>query len=510
MFQGFANGPDASLQSNIVNMYGNGLTQLFLRWQNEPRTVWGDGNWLYFANKSIEKLEFTNTSGGARYVNMTVWGTNYHSVAPSFGATDDASLTIEGNIDREGSMNRANNQEGTFLWKLGRATTDLDVLAAGDVTFTIENYYPDTTYDVSVDGSIATSFVTDSSGGGSFVINFASQHNVMIDAVGEAPLDDPPTASFVFSPGTPNVGEAITFDASQSSDDNGIVSYEWDFGNGDVAQGMIVTYTYAIEGDYDVTLTVWDGAGNTDLATSPIQVGTAPPPADDTAPAPVTDLEAVVVNSEYVILQWGAPGDDGSIGQASIYDVRFSTAGPVDEVNFWSASPVPVTVQPPALAGSTERLNVSELSPGTEYWFALRAADEVPNWSPVSNSVGVTTPLSEVEVDDTPPAVRITYPGQGAVLRGTVPITIDAVDDSSVVEVVILIDGSLATSLVQAPYAWSWSTATVSPGSHIVRAEATDSSGNVGHDEVQVSVLPPEVVPGTEPPTVESIFYDPT
>jgi len=60
------------------------------------------------------------------------------------------------------------------------------------------------------------------------------------------------------------VGSVVTFDASGSSDNVGITSYAWDFGDGATATGRTVTHTYANPGTYTVKLTVKDAAGNMD------------------------------------------------------------------------------------------------------------------------------------------------------------------------------------------------------------------------------------------------------
>ncbi|MFQ5910113.1 MAG: PKD domain-containing protein [Thermoplasmata archaeon] len=508
---GFLSGADL-VRADPTNMFDSTLIHhggnLVSGWSHGG-PVLGDGLWLYWANTDIDSLRFINDTSGARHVIMTAGGQAYDSTFQGFGATDNASLTVSGTIDKKGSANVAGNGDGTFLWKLGRDKTEVDVLATGDVTFTVDNFYTDTAYDVRVDGSPSTSFVTDSAGSGSFVINFASQHSVAIDSVGAPPSDDPPTASFVFSPGQPFVGDNITFDASLSSDDIGIVSYDWDFGNGDVDQGQIVTYAYPAEGTYNVTLTVRDTAGNSDQKEAPIQVATLPPPPDETAPARVADLTAVVVNSDYVVLQWRSPGDDGDLGQADAYDIRYSTAGSLSELNFANATPVSVTVPSPTSAGGTERLNVTGLVPGTDYWFALRAADEVPNWSPVSNNANATTLENATDVDATPPTVRITSPTQDSVISGTVFVVVEASDDTSVEEVVLFLDGSPVAALDAAPYVWAWSTGDTSYGWHTLRAEATDLEGNVGSDEVRVVVLPSGIVPRADHPIVEFLIFDP-
>lgn len=62
------------------------------------------------------------------------------------------------------------------------------------------------------------------------------------------------------------VTEEVIFDGSGSSDNIGITSYSWDFdasnGIGEDANGVTATHTYTTAGDYTVTLTVDDAAGN--------------------------------------------------------------------------------------------------------------------------------------------------------------------------------------------------------------------------------------------------------
>jgi PKD repeat protein len=68
---------------------------------------------------------------------------------------------------------------------------------------------------------------------------------------------NPPTAYFTYSPLTAYITVTVTFDASGSIPNGGIItSYEWSFGDSFGAQGMIVNHTYTSVGDYNVTLTV--------------------------------------------------------------------------------------------------------------------------------------------------------------------------------------------------------------------------------------------------------------
>ncbi len=71
-----------------------------------------------------------------------------------------------------------------------------------------------------------------------------------------------PVALFDYRPMNPVADEEIHFDASASYDwDEAIVSYEWDFGDGQTAFGEQVTHSYSETGGYTVTLTVVDAEG---------------------------------------------------------------------------------------------------------------------------------------------------------------------------------------------------------------------------------------------------------
>ncbi len=90
--------------------------------------------------------------------------------------------------------------------------------------------------------------------------------------------DQPPMASFTYDPATPTVGEAVTFDATASSDDSAITSYTWEFGTGATATGQQVRHTFDSAGDYRVTLTVADDDGASDTEMKIVSVVTANQP----------------------------------------------------------------------------------------------------------------------------------------------------------------------------------------------------------------------------------------
>jgi len=97
----------------------------------------------------------------------------------------------------------------------------------------------------------------------------------LIKVKGEGIPNQPPTASFTFSPKNPLVNEEITFDASASTDPDGsIVSYEWDFGDGNIMNTTEekIKHSYSEAGNYNVTLTVKDDKGATNSTAKVITV----------------------------------------------------------------------------------------------------------------------------------------------------------------------------------------------------------------------------------------------
>jgi len=71
---------------------------------------------------------------------------------------------------------------------------------------------------------------------------------------------------------TVNQGASVAFDGGGSTDNVGIASYAWDFGDGASATGRTTTHEYANAGTYTVTLAVEDAAGNQATDTAVITV----------------------------------------------------------------------------------------------------------------------------------------------------------------------------------------------------------------------------------------------
>lgn len=86
---------------------------------------------------------------------------------------------------------------------------------------------------------------------------------------------------------------------------------------------------------------------------------------------------------------WTAPGDDGSSGQVTAYEIAYSSQPPGPDVAaWWNAVPYSqrVSLIPPlAPAGQLDSTRVTGLTPGTTYYFVIVARDEAANVSGYSN-----------------------------------------------------------------------------------------------------------------------------
>ena len=133
---------------------------------------------------------------------------------------------------------------------------------------------------------------------------------------------------------------------------------------------------------------------------------------DDTPPSQIVDLR---LSSNAKNLEWTAPGDDGDIGTATLYLLRFYTEQQIADIldvpnldgipfaviqatvqeNFIEATQVPQFLEP-QVAGSDEITSISriDISGNARFFYSIIANDNVGHSSPPSNVVEVATVLS--------------------------------------------------------------------------------------------------------------------
>jgi hypothetical protein len=106
---------------------------------------------------------------------------------------------------------------------------------------------------------------------------------------------------------------------------------------------------------------------------------------DNTPPAAIADLSVSNIAENSVQLNWTSTGDDGYVGTATSYDIRYSTNPDWNTATQVSGEPAPL------ISGTPQSMIITGLDPDTFYYFGMKAIDEAMNTSPLSNVVTATT-----------------------------------------------------------------------------------------------------------------------
>ena len=110
-------------------------------------------------------------------------------------------------------------------------------------------------------------------------------------------VDTSPPVAVINAPQIGQVGDVFYLDAGDSSDNTGIVDYEWNLGDGSTATGVIAQHYYSAPGEYTVTLNVADASGQMDSATHNITIII-----DEEPEAPVTESNQMLWVALIIIL----------------------------------------------------------------------------------------------------------------------------------------------------------------------------------------------------------------
>jgi hypothetical protein len=110
---------------------------------------------------------------------------------------------------------------------------------------------------------------------------------------------------------------------------------------------------------------------------------------DAIAPAAPDAMTVLAVDNTSATIQFVAPGDDGHIGTATTYEVRYLANLEMTVDNFADGQLFSAGLVPDP-AGSLQTLDLDGLLPETDYWIGIRALDECQNASPLA-IVHVTT-----------------------------------------------------------------------------------------------------------------------
>ncbi len=151
-------------------------------------------------------------------------------------------------------------------------------------------------------------------------------------------INQSPSASFNANPTSGEVPLTVSFDATSSSDPDGMVlGYDWNFGDNHTDSGKTVTHTYENAGTYTVQLTAVDDKGAEDTVTKTITVSPKPsgtPEANFTAspssgevPLEVSFDASGSSDPDGQISSYEWDFDDGEMGSGKTTDHTFDSSG---------------------------------------------------------------------------------------------------------------------------------------------------------------------------------------
>ena len=178
---------------------------------------------------------------------------------------------------------------------------------------------------------------------------------------------------------TPTTGSApllVSVNGASSSDaDGSIVSYAWQFGNGQTATGATASTTYTTTGTFTLRLTVTDDKGATKSTTTPIVVSGSnqkPVPAllalptSGTAPFLVSVSAVGSVDPDGSIVSYSWDFGNGQTAQGLQSQVTYTTAGTYvitltvrDNKNATASTTETIVVDPPTIVTDRVRLQFS-------------------------------------------------------------------------------------------------------------------------------------------------------
>ncbi len=164
------------------------------------------------------------------------------------------------------------------------------------------------------------------------------------------------------------------------------------------ASQTVVVSGLSASTDYFFAVKAQDEVPNTALISN-VATGTTQA-ADTTAPGTISTLATSAATASTMTLTWTAPADNGataSSGNVAGYIVKVATASFTSFTQVASVLPTGVTVGTITIVapGASQTVVISGLSASTEYFFAVKAQDEVPNTAPISNvATGTTTAAS--------------------------------------------------------------------------------------------------------------------
>jgi len=202
-----------------------------------------------------------------RTIGWDVYAATLDVVAPTGNAGSAVTVDQGANVPFDGSGSSDNFGVAGYSWDFGDGVTATG--ASGTHVYSTPGGYT------------ATLTVWDDSGNTATDIRSITVRDI------QAPVPHGSGARSV------DEGQSLFFDASASTDNVGVTSYRWDFGDNSSATTAAASHVYARPGAYTASLTVTDAAGNSATSTFSVTVRAVSPKASDLL-GMIQVLEAII------------------------------------------------------------------------------------------------------------------------------------------------------------------------------------------------------------------------
>lgn len=139
-------------------------------------------------------------------------------------------------------------------------------------------------------------------------------------------LNQLPITSLFATPTTATIGEPISFDGNASTDTDGfIISYFWNFGDGNGSDLATTSYNYPSVGNFNTTLTVADDDGATSSAATVITVVSSTPTETTSTPTSTPTVATTTETGNIIINEFLSDPNGGDKEWLELYNKSTST-----------------------------------------------------------------------------------------------------------------------------------------------------------------------------------------
>lgn len=231
----------------------------------------------------VVSVAFSNATGVM--LHFDAYGSRFHSPPSTTGAIAHNSLSADSTVLVQPGPSEGQPPIADFLYDPSYPNADEMVILNASGSYDPDGYIVSYSWDfgdetpIVIESDPMTNHTYTAFGNYTVILVVTDNDGLTDNSTVTISVRHHPVAAFTFTPSDPLEHETITLDASSSTADGGvIISYEWNFGDGNITTvpSPIINHTYSTFGNYTVTLNVTDSEAKWDTESKPITVEALP------------------------------------------------------------------------------------------------------------------------------------------------------------------------------------------------------------------------------------------